>query len=314
MKEITFCPLCNSKDIHPRENIPNNVLYGNASKMGIKFMIMECESCNFYFLNIIPETKEELQSLYSSEYGAYNINFNLIERLFSKLTSLFVYKSLYPTYFDIPILDYEDQNNRMLDIGSGSGMLSTLYSSRGWKVTSLDFNDKLKDLYRNNDKVTFVTGDAFHPDFPANTFDLIVASQILEHLSDPIGALRNWHSILKSGGKLIIAMPNFSAFNRLIFHGYWFGGISAPHHLSFFNIESFKKLISSLGFKTPFYSDVFFPSFGRSLMQKMGINNSVAENSNLGNIMMLFFSPIDFIFSMLKGGHGLLFILKKEPV
>ena len=201
----------------------------------------------------------------------------------------------------------------MLDIGSGSGILSTLYSSQGWKVTSLDFNDDLKRLYHNNESITFVTGDAIKPDFPANTFDLIVASQILEHLPDPISALRNWHSILKENGKLIIAVPNFGAFNRLIFNSYWFGGISAPFHLLFFNIESFKKLIGEVGFKTLFHSNVFFPSFGQSLLQKIGMNSYNVEHSLLGKVMMVFFSPLDFAFSLLKGGHGLLFILEKEP-
>ena len=158
-------------------------------------MILQCKSCTLRFLNLIPETKDELKTIYSSEYGAYNVKINIIERLFSKLMSLVIFKSSYPTYFDIPILDYEKQNNSMLDIGSGSGILSTLYSSQGWKVTSLDFNDDLKRLYHNNESITFVTGDAIKPDFPANTFDLIVASQILEHLPDPISALRNWHSI-----------------------------------------------------------------------------------------------------------------------
>ena len=313
MKEVTVCPLCHSKDFLVSDYIPRNVLYDNVIKLNLNLMILECKSCTLRFLNLIPETKDELKTIYSSEYGAYNINFNIIERLFSKLMSLVIFKSSYATYFDIPILDYEMQNNSMLDIGSGSGILSHLYSSQGWKVTSLDFNDDLKRLYHDNDIVTFVTGDAFKPDFPANTFDLIVASQILEHLPDPISALRNWHSILKENGKLIIAVPNFGALNRLIFNSYWFGGISAPFHLLFFNIESFKKLIAEVGFKTLFHSTVFFPSFGKSLLLKIGMKSHNVEHSVLSNVMMVLFSPLDFVFSLLKRGDGLLFILEKEP-
>lgn len=313
MKEVTVCPLCHSKDIHTFYNIPRNILDENVLKLNLNFMILECKSCTFRFLNLMPETKDELKTIYSSEYGAYNIDFNVIERLFSKLMSLVIFKSTYRTYFDIPILDYEKQNNSMLDIGSGSGILSSLYNSQGWKVTSLDFNDNLKRLYHNNKSITFVTGDAFNPDFPAKTFDLIVASQILEHLPDPIAALRNWHSILKENGKLIIAVPNFGSLNRLIFNSYWFGGISAPFHLLFFNIESFKKLISNVRFKTLFHSDVFFPSFGKSLLQKIGMKSYNVDHFLLGKVIMVFFFPLDFVFSLLKRGDGLLFILEKEP-
>lgn len=312
MKEITVCPLCHSKDTYVFAHIPRNVISGDASKFNLDFMIIGCKICALKFLNLVPETKDELSKIYSAEYGAYNKSFNIIERLFSKLISIVVFKSNYRTYFDIPILNYEKQNNRMLDIGSGSGILSTLYRSQGWEVTSLDFNENLKHQYDNSDNITFVTGDASNPNFPANTFDLIVASQILEHLPDPIAALRNWRLILKENGKLIIAVPNFGGLNRLIFNSYWFGGISAPFHLLFFNIVSLNKLIYKAKFRTLFHANVFFPSFGKSLLQKVGMKSYDVEHSIFSNVMTVFFSPLDFVFSLLKRGDGLLFVLKKE--
>ena len=311
MKEITVCPLCHSKDIYVFAHIPRNVISGDASKFNLDFMIIGCKICALKFLNLVPETKDELSKIYSSEYGAYNLNFNFSEKLFSKLLSLLIFKSNYQVYFNIPILKFEMQNNTVLDIGSGSGILSKFYSDEGWKVTSLDFNDNLKKLYDNNDRITFVSGDASNPNFPPNTFDLIIASQILEHLSDPIAALHNWRSTLKENGKLIIAVPNFGSATARLFNGYWFGGISAPFHLLFLNIESIERMMAETKLNILFKTDTFFPSFGQSLLQKIGLKSYDVEHSILGKLMTALFSPLDFIFNLLGKGHGLLFILEK---
>lgn len=57
-----------------------------------------------------------------------------------------------------------------------------------------------------------------HPDilsdsesFPSvedSSFDFLIANHVLEHLTDPIRALREWHRILRDGGVLLMALPD----------------------------------------------------------------------------------------------------------
>ena len=42
----------------------------------------------------------------------------------------------------------------------------------------------------------------------SGTFDFVVANHVLEHVTDPIGALLEWHRLLKPGGVLLISLPD----------------------------------------------------------------------------------------------------------
>ena len=43
---------------------------------------------------------------------------------------------------------------------------------------------------------------------PDGAFDFVVANHVLEHVTDPIGALAEWHRVLKPGGLLLISLPD----------------------------------------------------------------------------------------------------------
>lgn len=58
-------------------------------------------------------------------------------------------------------------------------------------------------------------GDATYMDnVPDNSFFTVYASHILEHLEDPIEAVRNWWRILKTGGHLIVVVPHRDLYER----------------------------------------------------------------------------------------------------
>lgn len=54
-----------------------------------------------------------------------------------------------------------------------------------------------------------IVSDSEHfPDVDDGSFDFVVANHVLEHLTDPIGALIEWHRILRPGGLLLFAVPD----------------------------------------------------------------------------------------------------------
>jgi SAM-dependent methyltransferase len=61
---------------------------------------------------------------------------------------------------------------------------------------------KLWDRSLGNGDATFMEG------VPDNAFQTVYCSHILEHLDDPITALRNWYRITKPGGNLIVLVPH----------------------------------------------------------------------------------------------------------
>lgn len=73
------------------------------------------------------------------------------------------------------------------------------------------------DIYMPDEMVTRypdavrpdITSDSERfPDINDDTFDFIVANHVLEHLTDPIRALTEWHRILKSNGIILISVPD----------------------------------------------------------------------------------------------------------
>ena len=86
-------------------------------------------------------------------------------------------------------LVYEEKPKKILEVGSGTGSMSTFLSYLGYEVISLDNDSKVlskaKNLARKlNGKVKFILNDAFNIPFGDNYFDLVFHQGLLEHFSD----------------------------------------------------------------------------------------------------------------------------------
>ena len=64
----------------------------------------------------------------------------------------------------------------------------------------------LQKLYPN-EKHFGITADSFHLPFNDNSFDSIIASEIIEHVYDPEGFIKELFRVVKKGGSLIVTTP-----------------------------------------------------------------------------------------------------------
>ena len=74
-----------------------------------------------------------------------------------------------------------------------------------------------------------------------NSIDIIISRHSLEHILDTIKALEEWGRVLKSGGKIIIILPDHEFINTMDMR------LSAGQHLHAFTRESFNNLIKKIG-------------------------------------------------------------------
>jgi len=100
--------------------------------------------------------------------------------------------------------------NSILDVGCGNGWVAKEFLPKGKQVYSLDISvtnpDKAKKLYPF-EKHFGVAADSFHLPFSDNTFDCVNASEIIEHVYDPVEFVKELFRVVKKGGSLVITTP-----------------------------------------------------------------------------------------------------------
>ncbi|MFH1009480.1 MAG: class I SAM-dependent methyltransferase [Candidatus Latescibacterota bacterium] len=107
----------------------------------------------------------------------------------------------------------EIRGQRVLDVGCGSGWLTRLLAERGARVVALDM--ALSGVKGARHRVesrsvhsAFLVGDIYHLPFATDAFDGAVLSEVAEHLEDLDRGLEEIARLLKSGGQLVISVPN----------------------------------------------------------------------------------------------------------
>lgn len=99
---------------------------------------------------------------------------------------------------------------RILDVGCGKAWVAQLFCPDGYEVVSMDISlrntSKALEVYPYENHHA-VVADAFNLPFRNNSFDYIVASEIIEHVYDPEKFIWNLFNSLKPGGKLIVTTP-----------------------------------------------------------------------------------------------------------
>lgn len=110
--------------------------------------------------------------------------------------------------------------HRVLDIGCGMGRHSFESLTRGARVVAADLDDValkevsqmgaamiLEDQAPLGATLDSVRADALHLPFENDSFDRIIASEVMEHIPDDEIALRELHRILKPGGIAAVTVP-----------------------------------------------------------------------------------------------------------
>lgn len=89
------------------------------------------------------------------------------------------------------------------------------------------------------------TGDVCHLEFQDDTFDYILAAEVLEHLPEPRRVLVELQRVVKKNGCLIVSVPHepFFHWGNLARGKYWERGGRTPDHLNFWHRREFERLI-----------------------------------------------------------------------
>lgn len=142
---------------------------------------------------------------------------------------------------------------KILDIGCAAGTFLLELQNAGYtNLTALDYSADAIARVKEKGITNAYVMDGHNPEFEANSFDVLVSSDSLEHLEKDELALANWYKILKPGGLGIVLVP---AYNFL-----WTEHDDINYHFRRYTKTDLKNKAAHAGFKTQFsgYNYVLF--------------------------------------------------------
>ena len=104
------------------------------------------------------------------------------------------------------LLPHLAEDARVLDVGCGPGTITAGLADRVPRghVTGIDAAQEIIEQARaaagDRANLDFATGDVYALDYPDDSFDVVHAHQVLQHLSDPVRALREMRRVTRPGG------------------------------------------------------------------------------------------------------------------
>jgi SAM-dependent methyltransferase len=101
---------------------------------------------------------------------------------------------------------YISKNNKIIEVGAGTGNVSNMLRSRGYSIAAGELHIEGLRMARGHGLCELYQFDIFNPPFREH-FDTVCAFDVIEHFDNDTGALKKIHGMLKNDGQVIITVP-----------------------------------------------------------------------------------------------------------
>lgn len=141
---------------------------------------------------------------------------------------------------------------RVLDVGCGRGLLLAAFRARGWEVQGTELSEASAALPRAAGIPVHVGPFEAAP-WPDAAFDAITMWHVLEHWPDPAVPLAHAARLLRPGGVLLVAVPNFASPEARLTRAGWFH-LDVPRHLVHLGPDDLERLLAARGLEVRAWS------------------------------------------------------------
>jgi 2-polyprenyl-3-methyl-5-hydroxy-6-metoxy-1,4-benzoquinol methylase len=166
-------------------------------------------------------------------------------------------------------------NGSVLDIGCGNGaILAEIQHHGSWSLFGIDSSESAVSLARSQG-FDIQLADATHDLvslFEKHRFDLVISVEVIEHVYDPRGLLRQAHTLLRPHGRLLVTTPYHGYLKNLLISAI---GKSDSHynplwdcgHIKFWSRKTLSAAMEETGFDSiQFYGAGRFPFLWKSMV------------------------------------------------
>jgi 2-polyprenyl-3-methyl-5-hydroxy-6-metoxy-1,4-benzoquinol methylase len=215
----TRCHVCNSPGF-------DAVLSADAGNLELN----RCSACGFVYLSSWQESLANAEQLY--DYYSDLTDEDLTERHSTQNRAR--QQAL------LQRLSSYTAGRKLLDVGCGDGQLLQTAGEAGWEAVGIDLSDAAVALCRRRGLDASNT-DFFDRSLDARRFDVIVMSELIEHVPAPQRFLSRAESLLEPGGVLYLTTPNFGSLARRMLAERW--SVMHPEHIGYFEPSTLRDMV-----------------------------------------------------------------------
>lgn len=240
------CLICRSQDIFPKYTIKG-------------FHLFQCRRCSLIFVGE-QVSKEDLRAHYEKEndstYDEAGHNTENLNFYYHKLKELICQKK---------------PSGKLLDVGCSSGFF--LDCMTGWERYGIELDSRYAQKAQKTYGPRIHIGTLEGYDGPQDFFDVIALQDVLDHMPDPLQALRRCHSLLKADGLLIVKVHDVSCLFAKIM-GPKFYAFIPPVHLTYFSRGNLAQALDRSGFKVTQHQYLPQQIFLKTILCRLSQNNT----------------------------------------
>lgn len=266
------------------------------------FEIWQCNTCTFRFTQHVPD--ETAIDIYyqSAEYISHSdTKKGLINRLYHQVRSFTLISKLNLIKRVTGL-----KKGVLLDVGAGTGAFSFTMQKAGWNVTGLEPDEVARANALKNYKLDLKELSDLQ-NLQTDTFDAITLWHVLEHVHNLHGYLEKFYTILKPGGRLVIAVPNYTSYDARFYKQYW-AAYDVPRHLYHFSPKSMQTLLEQKGFAVEAVKPMWFDSFYVSMLSE---KYRLGKDSYINAVRIGLLSNIKAIFNA-KRCSSVIYVVRKK--
>lgn len=253
---VLQCPVCGGKSFVPFLNSTDFFVSGET------FQIKKCNECGFKITEDI-EDEESIGSYYQSEKyishsntskGIVNVIYHRVRQRMLKKKRRLIQKTT------------KLKSGQLLDVGTGTGFFLNEMKRYNWQVTGTEKSNNARAFSKREFNLDLLPAETLFT-LKENQFDVITLWHVLEHIHKLNENLDTFNRLLKSSGKLIIAVPNHSSYDALHYREFW-AAWDVPRHIWHFTPGQMQMLGEKHNFTLNGVYALPFDSFYISLLSE----------------------------------------------